>query len=538
MSCKGIISFPHVIRQECCALIRTILLLAIVSAVVAFSQKSHAQVANGDFSGGSTGWTTTLNNGSVSYGGNQLSTVSPNSGFGHQRSYASQSLTTSDPGYLTFRLVSWTTNDYGRFDYPLIRINGVNNWVSPTGGLQTNGTGAIDNDSAPLANLTVRTTLAAGTRNIAAGVGATDSCCGSGTAVWDDIEFQELTQSPGAQSFNEDTVFAFSGANSLSTATNSGAASITVQLAATNGTLAISTGTGLITAGANNSSGMTLTGSPAAVNAALATLTYEPTLNFNGPSQLTFTANDGTLSDTDIIPFTVVPVPDYAMTVQKNASPLTVSSAGETITYTINVDNTGDTDLTSVAVTDTLTQNGTSQVLTTTGPLSDTGTAGAIDPGETWQFTASHVVTQAQMNDGGDLDNTAQVQTAQGPLGSDSATTAINVNRSVAIDKSATLIKAPGNSGTEAETGDTINYVYDVTNDGNQSLSPIVVTDVHSGAGSFDQPAGETLLTDLPPLGDSTDATANDGNWTTLQPGDTIRFTASYVVVQQDMDMN
>jgi len=170
--------------------------------------------------------------------------------------------------------------------------------------------------------------------------------------------------------------------------------------------------------------------------------------------------------------------------------------------------------------------------------IPDPAACGALDPGETWQFGATHAVSQAQMNDGSDLDNLASVTTSEGVSGSDNAVTEITVNRSVAIDKTANLVKAPGNTAPEAEAGDTIDYTYDVTNDGNQTFSPIIVTDVHSGAGPFNQPAGETLVADVLPLGDSTDATTNDGNWTTLQPGDTIRFTASYTVVQEDIDLN
>jgi len=62
-----------------------------------------------------------------------------------------------------------------------------------------------------------------------------------------------------------------------------------------------------------------------------------------------------------------------------------VSSPG-TLNYTITVQNTGNTTLTNPVLADTL-PDGTSATLT--GPLSDTGTAGAIDVGETWQFSAS-----------------------------------------------------------------------------------------------------------------------------------------------------
>ncbi len=86
-----------------------------------------------------------------------------------------------------------------------------------------------------------------------------------------------------------------------------------------------------------------------------------------------------------------------------------------------------------------------------------------------------------------------------------------------------------------AAAGDVITYTYKVTNDGNVTIHNITLADVHNAAGAAPVPGSETL-TDIPPLGDSTDATANDGLWSDLAPGDTITFTATYTVKQSDVD--
>jgi large repetitive protein len=83
--------------------------------------------------------------------------------------------------------------------------------------------------------------------------------------------------------------------------------------------------------------------------------------------------------------------------------------------------------------------------------------------------------------------------------------------------------------------GDVITYTYKILNDGNVTIHNISLADVHNASGSAPVPGSETL-TDVPPLGNSTDATPSDGIWTDLAPGDTITFTATYTVTQSDVD--
>ena len=52
----------------------------------------------------------------------------------------------------------------------------------------------------------------------------------------------------------------------------------------------------------------------------------------------------------------------------------------------------------------------------------------------------------------------------------------------------------------------------------------------------FTWPNNETLTTDVAPVGDSTDATDDIGIWSLLGVGDTVTFTATYVVTQHDVD--
>src|ERR1041385_1181721 len=89
----------------------------------------------------------------------------------------------------------------------------------------------------------------------------------------------------------------------------------------------------------------------------------------------------------------------------------------------------------------------------------DTNSNGKIDVGETWQYTATHTVTQDDIDNGGvvnpalSYDNTASVTTDQGASDSDSASVPIVQDPHVTLTKSATVA-----DGTADAAGDTINY--------------------------------------------------------------------------------
>lgn len=68
-----------------------------------------------------------------------------------------------------------------------------------------------------------------------------------------------------------------------------------------------------------------------------------------------------------------------------------------------------------------------------------------------------------------------------------------------------------------------------------QVIQDVAVNDTHNGSDPAPTPTNETLLTDVAPTGDSTDA-ATDGSWDILAPGDTITFTGTYTVTQTDAE--
>ncbi len=315
-------------------------------------------------------------------------------------------------------MVSYSSTDVADWDWPLFRVNGTNFRLTTAGALSTagqNAPGMITN-AATVNNISGSTTLNAGNHTIGPGVFSVDSIFGAGIAVWDDIDFQEITLSPVAQSTPENLPLTLAGANAPQTASNTTSA-MTVTLSVSNGIINLgSPGSVTITGGADGSATVTFTGTPTQVNTAMNGLVYSPDLGFEGGETLVFTVSGGGLNDTDNIAITVIPG-NPSLSVTKTAS-------------------------------------------------------------------ASGFVT-------------GNIQ--------------------------------------EAPAGTLVTYTYVVTNDGDQPISNVSLSESHSGTGTAPVPGGETLTSDTGTIGDSTDAATN-GIWDVLAVGDAVTFTATYTVTQQDVD--
>jgi uncharacterized repeat protein (TIGR01451 family) len=100
----------------------------------------------------------------------------------------------------------------------------------------------------------------------------------------------------------------------------------------------------------------------------------------------------------------------------------------------------------------------------------------------------------------------------------------------------ALTIQKTANTAGPVTVGQVITYTYVITNPSPVTINNITVADAHNGLGMPPVPGSEFLLNDAAPTGNSTDVTANNGTWTTLATGDTIRFTSTYTVTQSDID--
>ncbi|MEZ4830966.1 MAG: hypothetical protein R2873_03005 [Caldilineaceae bacterium] len=231
----------------------------------------------------------------------------------------------------------------------------------------------------------------------------------------------------------------------------------------------------------------------------------------DGDIDNTATVSSDQLPDaTDDVTVLVTQNPAYA--INKTATladgGTAADAAGDVINYTIVVTNTGNTSLTGVTVSDPL-------IATLAGPVESLNSDGVLEVGETWTYTGSYTVTQADIdNNGGgdgDIDNTATVSSNEAPNRSDSEAVDLQQNPAYTIVKTTdvTVVNA---------AGDIINYTIVVANTGNTSLTGVTVSD----------PLIATLAGPVESLNP-------DG---VLEVGETWTYTGSYTVTQADIDNN
>jgi uncharacterized repeat protein (TIGR01451 family) len=178
----------------------------------------------------------------------------------------------------------------------------------------------------------------------------------------------------------------------------------------------------------------------------------------------------GTVSDDSGTVLVDVIHPGIELT--KTADPAVVN-VGDPVAFTLTVDNTGDSDLSDVEVTDDL------PGCTLSAPSGDDGDD-VLQPDETWTYTCS--VTAGS----GDLENTGSVTAtdeAGGTVSDDSDPVFVDViNPYVGFRKDV--------SPTVAHVGDTVNFTITVENTGDSVLSNVVVEDDLPGC-TLEGPEGD-----------------------------------------------
>ena len=207
----------------------------------------------------------------------------------------------------------------------------------------------------------------------------------------------------------------------------------------------------------------------------------------------------------------------------------TKDSVGDTITYSYSISNPAGNAryMTSISITDD--KIGTIAVPT---PISgDTNTNGFLDAGETWIKQASYTLTQSDINAAG-VTNIAFVSGSTGTntIRSDTGTVTVPL-----VKQPSLLITKTSNAVAPVGSGAAITYFYDVLNNGNTTIFNIQVSDIHNGNNTPPVPGSEALKT--PNSGTSSDVTPANNIWSSLAPGDTVRFSAAYTVNQQDVDL-
>jgi large repetitive protein len=99
------------------------------------------------------------------------------------------------------------------------------------------------------------------------------------------------------------------------------------------------------------------------------------------------------------------------------------------------------------------------------------------------------------------------------------------------------LVTKVADDTTQVVAGQTVTYTYTIQNSGNVTLTNVSLADAHNGSGApVPVPGGGIVSNDVAPLNNSTDGNSADSVWDTLAPGDTVTFTSTYIVTQNDVD--
>jgi uncharacterized repeat protein (TIGR01451 family) len=186
------------------------------------------------------------------------------------------------------------------------------------------------------------------------------------------------------------------------------------------------------------------------------------------------------------------------LSIVKDDAGATYDEVGDVIHYTIVATNIGNVTLKGVVVTDP----------NVTDLVCDPATPVDLAPGESIECTASHTVTQADL-DAGIYLNTACANDTDGPAAEvcDDEDTPGSQNPALAIDKQVT-------DTLFTEAGQILHYTIVVTNVGNVTLKNVVVTD--------------ELVSDL--------ECEPDLPVPTLAVGASFTCTATYTIVESDFD--
>jgi uncharacterized repeat protein (TIGR01451 family) len=199
----------------------------------------------------------------------------------------------------------------------------------------------------------------------------------------------------------------------------------------------------------------------------------------------------------------------------------------DVITYQYVVDNTGNVTLSGVTLTDagpTFDGNAATNALSAlTLTSGDTNSNNLLETTETWTYTATYILAQADVdNSAGVTDGVANsvVAVANDPQGTPAvqdtgtdltATATIPAAPALTIDKTA-------DTAGPLTVGQVVNYTYLVTNTGNVTITGVDVNETaFNGTGT--------------PVPNPTTTGS-----TTLAPGGTVTFIASYTVTQADID--
>jgi uncharacterized repeat protein (TIGR01451 family) len=223
---------------------------------------------------------------------------------------------------------------------------------------------------------------------------------------------------------------------------------------------------------------------------------------------LSNTFDPDTDNNTSTVTSTITATPHISLS--KTADKTAGVAVDETITYTYVVTNTGDVAMNNVTLVDNHSGTGTLSAFDPVPPIATLAVGASVT------FTATYVVTQADIDAQIDIVNTATATATfagEDYSSSDGETVTLQVaSPSIAIVKTGTLDMTVVLPFDRADAGDIVNYTFRVENTGNVTLYNVVVSDLN------------------------TSVTLNSPHIGTMAPGAVITLTGTYTLTQADID--
>ena len=210
-----------------------------------------------------------------------------------------------------------------------------------------------------------------------------------------------------------------------------------------------------------------------------------------------------------------------SLSLNKVGTPADLTSADQDITYTFTLENTGNVSLSDPQVIDAQCDLPGTTLTASSGFVSgDTNDDDILDSDETWTFTCTRDIDQAEF-EAGDITNTA---TASGtppagldtPMSTAGALVRAEQSAGIALDKLAGLPTTDQGVAGVVDEGDTVLYTFTVENTGNVTLNAVSVTDPLIEG----QPGSPTVTCPV----------------STLAPGVTTMCTATYTLTLDDIN--
>lgn len=208
--------------------------------------------------------------------------------------------------------------------------------------------------------------------------------------------------------------------------------------------------------------------------------------------------------------------------------------AGDVLTYTIKVTNTGNVSLSGIAVTDTFTGSAapvaegvTWNLNTETGKYEATWNVGALAAGADATLTYTYTVRAADQ--GKTITNNAVAKSGTTENGDNNTVDVYNPG--LKVNKAVTKVnntEVAASKPVAVQKGNVLTYTITVKNTGDQNLTNVVVTDSMWKNGKV---TGAVI-------GNSAqEVTVSSGNYTigTLNVGDTVTITYTYTVTEADV---